>query len=218
MFKQKGGIMLLSNFGHIFVYNNTEQNIAVLQNILSSGIYKTFSTGNVYRFLQYAKELSPDLMIFNLDDERKYSEETGASFDQQIRLTDFPIVLTKPQNQKFSVNQRIAHYIHLPLEIAKLQDIIESYCLGNKNHQILFLSEYHPHYDKLHRSLDINGYTYFEVHNSEAAETYLSKNNPQTVFIEYSPKLIAARHNLQHNRIFYVDRGQDITEIEKFLN
>ncbi|MBQ8481750.1 MAG: hypothetical protein IJ532_04385 [Alphaproteobacteria bacterium] len=210
--------MQFSDFGHIFVYNNTEQNLAVLQNVLSSGIYQTFTTGNIYQFLQYAKELSPDLMIFNLDDEKKYSEETGASFNQQIRLTNFPIVLTKPHNQKFSVHSRVAHYIHLPLEIAKLQDIMESYCLGHKNHQILFLSEYRPQYDRLHRSLDIGGYTYFEVHNLEAAEIYLSKNNPQTVFVEYNPKLLTARHHLQHNRIFYVDRQQDITEIEKFLN
>ena len=180
--------MQFSNFGHIFVYNNTEQNIAALQNILSSGVYKTFS------------------------------EETGESFAKQINLTTFPIVLTKPHSQKFSAHQRVAHYIHLPLEIAKLQDIIDSYCIGNKNHQILLLNEYRPQYDQLHRSLDTSGYTYFEVHNASAAEIYLQKNHPHTVFIEYTPKLITARHNLQHNRIFYVDRQQDITEIEKFLN
>ena len=210
--------MQFSNFRHIFVYNNTEQNIAALKNILSYDVYKTFFTDNIYQFLQYAKELTPDLMIFNLDDEKKYSEETYESFAKQINLTTFPIVLTKPHSQKFSAHQRVAHYIHLPLEIAKLQDIIDSYCIGNKNHQILLLNEYRPQYDQLHRSLDTSGYTYFEVHNADAAEIYLQKNHPHSVFIEYTPKLITARHNLQHNRIFYVDRQQDITEIEKFLN
>ncbi|MBR1601447.1 MAG: hypothetical protein IJ677_07705 [Alphaproteobacteria bacterium] len=210
--------MYFSDFGHIFVYNNTDQNITELQNILSSGVYKTFTTGNVYQFLQYAKELSPDIMIFNLDDSKKYSEETSESFNKQINFTNFPLILTKPHTQKFSLHPRVAHYIHLPLEIAKLRDIIESYCLGNKNHQILLLSEYHTKYDKLRRSLDLGGYTYFEVHNPDAAEIYLQKNHPQTVFVEYTPKLLTARHNLQHNRIFYVDRDQDITEIEKFLN
>ena len=207
-----------SDFGHIFIYNNTEQNIEVLHNLLSSKVYKTFTTENVYQFLQYAKELYPNVMIFNLDDEKKRSEETTNSFEQQISLTDFPIVLTKPHNQKFTVHPRIAHYIHLPLEIAKLRDIVESYCLGNKNHQILLLSEYSPQYDKLHRSLDISGYDYFEVHNEKAAEIYLSKNNPRTVFVEYTPKWITARHNLRHDNIFYVDRQQDITEIERFFN
>lgn len=207
-----------SDFGHIFIYNNTEQNIEVLHNLLSSKVYKTFTTGNVYQFLQYAKELYPNVMIFNLDDEKKRSEETTNSFEQQISLTDFPIVLTKPHNQKFTVHLRIAHYIHLPLEIAKLRDIVESYCLGNKNHQILLLSEYSPQYDKLQRSLDMSGYSYFEVHNEKAAEIYLSKNNPRTVFVEYTPKWITARHNLHHDNIFYVDRQQDITEIERFFN
>lgn len=207
-----------SNFGHIFIYNNTEQNIEVLHNLLSSKVYKTFTTGNVYQFLQYAKELYPNVIIFNLDDEKKRSEETTNSFEQQISLTDFPIVLTKPHNQKFTTNSRIAHYIHLPLEIAKLRDIVESYCLGNKNHQILLLSEYSSQYSKLQRSLDMSGYDYFEVHNEKAAEIYLSKNNPRTIFVEYTPKWITARHNLHHDNIFYVDRQQDITEIERFFN
>lgn len=210
--------MQFGDFGHIFVYNNTLQNEAGLQNILFSGIYDTFTTDNIYQFLQYAKELTPDVMIFNLDDEKIPSEETSASFNQQVNLINFPIILTKPHNQKFSVHQRVAHYLHLPLEIAKLQDVIESYCIGHKNHQIMLLNEYSDKYDKLHRSLDIGGYTYFEVHNLEAAEIYLRKNNPQSVFVEYNPHLTIARHHLQHNRIFYVDRQQDVTEIEKFLN
>lgn len=210
--------MRFSNFGHVFVFDNTEQKISVLQSILSSGVYKTFQTGNVYQFLQYAKEITPDVMIFNLDDNNRYSEETLESFNRQINLTGYPIVLTKPHNQKFATHPRIAHYIHLPLEISKLNDIVESYCLGHKNHQIMLLNTYSSQYDILHRSLDIGGYSYFEVHNEEAAEIYLSKNNPQTVFVEYNPKLLTARHNLRHERIFYVDRQQDITEIERFLN
>ena len=210
--------MQFSEFGHIFVYNNTLQNKPGLRGILSSGIYDTFTTDNLYQFLQYAKELTPNVMIFNLDDEKMPSEETGDTFNRQVNLINFPIIVTKPHNQKFSVHERVAHYIHLPLEIAKLRDIIESYCIGHKNHQIMLLNEYSDKYDKLHRSLDISGYTYFEVHNLEAAETYLSKNNPQSVFVEYNPRMMIARHNLQHNRIFYVDRQQDVTEIEKFLN
>lgn len=210
--------MRFANFGHVFVYDNTEQKTPILQNILSSGVYKTFTTSNVYQFLQYAGEITPNVMIFNLDDNNKYSRETLENFNRQISLTSCPIILTKPQIQPFSLHQRIAHYIHLPLETKKLIDIVESYCLGNKKHRIMLLNTYSPQYDKLHRSLDIGGYSYFEVHNEQAAEIYLSKNNPQTVLIEYNPTLIAARHNLRHNRIFYVDRRQDITEIERFLN
>lgn len=210
--------MQFSDFGQVFVYNNTGQNAAMLQSFLYSGVYKTFNTANIYQFLQYAKELTPNVMIFNLDDEKKLSEETTESFNTQINFTSYPIVLTKPHTQKFSTHKRIAHYIHLPLELAKLQDIVESYCIGHKNHQIMLLCEYSSQYDTLHRSLDIGGYSYFEVHNIQAAEIYLQKNNPQTVFVEYTPNLLTARHSLRHDNVFYVDRQQDITEIEKFLN
>ena len=218
--------MRFANFGHVFVYDNTEQKTPILQNILSSGVYKTFTTSNVYQFLQYAGEITPNVMIFNLDDNNKYSRETLENFNRQISLTSCPIILTKPQIQPFSLHQRIAHYIHLPLETKKLIDIVESYCLGNKKHRIMLLNTYSPQYDKLHRSLDIGGYSnfyflffpYFLEFLITPYYIYLSKNNPQTVLIEYNPTLIAARHNLRHNRIFYVDRRQDITEIERFLN
>ena len=151
--------MRFSDFGHIFVYDNSEQKSPVLQNILSSGMYKTFTTSNVYQFLQYAGEITPDVMIFNLDDNNKYSREILESFNRQISMTDYPVILTKPQIQPFSPHPRIAHYIHLPLETRKLRDIIESYSLGNKEHRIMLLNTYSPKYDKLHRSLDVSGYS-----------------------------------------------------------
>lgn len=210
--------MQISNFGHIFVYDNTPQNASVLHNILADGIYKTFRTGNIFEFVKYAGEITPDVMIFNLDDEKKHPLNTIENFNQQIRLYSSPIVFTQSALKKFTTHPRVAHYVYLPTEEEKLNDIVESYCLGNKKHQILLINAYSSEDDRLHQSLNKSGYSYFEVHNAEAAALYLSKNKPQAVWIEYSPQMVELHHHLQHNHIFYVDRTQDITEIRKFLN
>lgn len=215
---QKGDTMKPANFGHIFIYNNSNKKIPFLQSATDLNAYKIFQTGNIYQFLQYSKEIYPDVMILHLDNPNRQLAKIMENTDLSPLTADFPIIITKPLGQKFDLHQRVAHYVQLPLEVGKLNDIVESYCLGYKQHRILLLDAYSPQYDRLHRSLDVRGYSYFEVHNEKAAAIYLQKNNPQTVFIEYSPQFLTARHNLLHEHIFYVDRQQDITEIEKFLN
>ena len=66
--------------------------------------------------------------------------------------------------------------------------------------------------------LENRHYNYFHVHNGMAANQYLSKNSPKIVCIVYAIPFILERHNLDHDRIIYVDRQQDIAEIENFLN
>lgn len=210
--------MQLSNFGHIFIYDEKAKKESVLQNILSNNVYRTFHTGNAFEFIKYSKEITPDIIIFNLDDESKNHLSIIEHFRTENDAISYPIIMIQKINPKFSVHPKVAHYIHLPSDSKKLDDIIESYCIGHKKHDIMLLDNYSSHYDKLHQSLDTGGYSYFEVHNENAAELYLSKNNPQIVCIEYSPQMITAKHNLSHNQIFYVDRDQDITEIKKFLN
>lgn len=201
--------MSASDFGRVFIYDDSGQKTSVLQNIFSFGAYKTFLTDNAFRFLQYAGEIKPDIMILNTK---------GKAPDVlQIPPASCPVVLTGRPARGFEAYPQVAHYVSLPFEMKKLNDIAESYCFGNKRHRIMLLDTYSPHYDRLHKSLDTSSLSYFEVHNEQAASIYLSKNTPDIVLVEYTPKLVVARHNLHHDKIFYVDRHQDIAEIEKFL-
>lgn len=210
--------MIHNTCGQIFIYNNLTNAENSLIDIVNNHTCPIFATDNIYQFLRYAKEIAPQVMILNLQNAQKANLPEAEYFRQQINPRQYPIIVLKPQNESFILHQNIAHYLHMPNDLPRLQEIIDTYSIGYKKHQILLLDSYSSQLGNLHQQIIDRGYTFFEVHNGHAANLYLQKNQPQIVCVEYSPAFITARHMLQHNRIFYVDRQQDIAEIEKFLN
>jgi len=103
------------------------------------------------------------------------------------------------------------------LQVGELHDIIESYTIGLKKHQIMLLERYAEQPSDFQQQLIAHGYSVFTVHNLEAADIYLRRNQPQIVCVEYNLPFIHAKQWLNHERVFYVDRQQDISEIKKFL-
>ena len=209
--------MQQATFGNIFYFDARNDIRSAFVDMFENKALQTFTTDNIYQFLRYAREMMPNIMIINLSNSNEQTAAAVKSFEAQTDDTHFPIILLKSRNEPFTTSPRIAHYLNLPADFAKLNDIIESYSYGHKQHQLMLLDRYSPHSDKLHERLAARNISYFEVHNSEAAALYLQKNHPYAVWIEYVPEFIAARHTLPHQRIFYVDRHQDTAEIQKFL-
>lgn len=210
--------MLSENLGRVFVYDGRQPMLGAFKDMLNSRSLSMFGTDNIYQLMQYSRAIAPDLIIFNLSDETQTAEKLIKYLEQPFQLCYSPIVVLLKENQKIKTNSLIAHYLRMPADMAALDDIMESYSTGYKQHQILLLDNYSGENDKLHIALQQKKYSVFEVHNEEAARPYLQKNNPQIVCVEYVPNLITAWHTLPHEQIFYVDRQQDITEIEKFLH
>ena len=71
--------------------------------------------------------------------------------------------------------------------------------------------------NKLAQQIKKTEYKCFEVHNEDAAQLYLSKNNPKAVCIECAKGFIKAPAQINLSKIFYVDSQDDIAEIKKFL-
>lgn len=209
--------MQVSSPQRVFLYNESHSSSANISHLLQNYALQTFDTQNIYQLMQYAKEINPNLMIFNMDDDDLPDDEALDYIQAKINHEIYPVIVIKPDGFLFQAQPKIAHYIHTPSETNKLVDIIDSYCLGHKYHDILLLQNYGEKYGRLKQQIIRNGYTFFEVHNSDAARIYLSKNKPKIVCVEYAPQFILARHNLRHENIFYVDRDQDLTEMEKFL-
>ena len=209
--------MLQTHLGNIFFYDAKPSSLSAFADIFDNQLLKTFTSDNLYQILRYAEEITPDVMIFNLDTTEPQSLLTIADFEKSIARSRCPLIVMQTQNRRFATHPRIAHYLNMPLDYPLLTDIIESYSIGNKKHQIMFLNRYSAPPDHLHQQLRQRNYNCFEVHNADAAGLYLQKNQPRNVWIEYSPEFIAVKHGIQHPRIFYVDRQQDIAEIEKFL-
>ena len=210
--------MIQTHLGNVFFYDTKRSVLSAFSDIFDSKSLKTFASDNIYQLLRYAKEIPPDVMIFNLSNSDTQNALTIGSFEHEVANTDFPIIVMKTQGSRFDYHPRVAHYLSMPLDYPKLTEIVESYSMGNKRHQVMLIDRYSEKSDTLHQQLRQRGYNFFEVHNVDAANLYLQKNQPQNVWIEYAPEFIAVKHNLRHPRIFYVDRHQDIAEIEKFLH
>ena len=201
----------------VFIYNKQKEISANRNDIFKSEILKAFDTDNIYQLMRYANEVFPDMLIFEIEDE-KSALLISHFLNRENHLYTYPIIAVQKHNHSFPLHKHIAHYFYLPLEQNKLQDTVESYCIGHKTHDIMLLSTYDNNYDKLHHSLDNSRYTYFNVHNLEAAKIYLTRNNPNIICVEYTAEFQTLAHDFPHKRIFYVDRQQDIAEIGKFLH
>ena len=126
----------------------------------------------------------------------------------------------KDENNIIHINSAIkaAHYITEDDSSQRLLNILESYNLGNKQHQVMLLKKYSPQAKSFcHLIPELNDTNCFEVHTQEAAQQYLQKNTPNVICIEYGQPFKPVPRLLNRPHIFYVDRQQDIAEIKKFL-
>lgn len=205
-------------YEHIFIYNKSPSFPDFFRQQLKFSNLQTFDTNNLYQLLQYTKEILPQILVINQD----FIDDTlSTTLDYIYELNMIPpavIILIKTSPEKFFCDSRIAKYLSFPQDRKAFTDFLESYDLGNRNHQILLLSSYKTEKSQLLKSLDEHQISYFEVHTLAAAKLYLEKNTPQMVCIQSAPQFSEAIQELRHRRIFYVDIDQDITEIRHFLN
>ncbi len=208
--------MQTSHNGNVFFYDNRRGFLPAFADIYDSRAFKTFGTDNIYQLLLYAQAIKPNITVINLQNERRPAEMLDSFFNKAADV-NFPVIALNPPTENFSAHPKITRWLNMPADFSILTDILESLTHGNKTHRIMLLDSYSPHGDALHESLNNSRYDYFEVHNPDSAALYLQKNQPDTVLIEYSPEFVSARHTLNHQRIFYVDRHNNYAEIEKFL-
>ncbi len=203
--------------GRIFVYDTDKQHIAELKEYFENRAFVVFGTDNIYQLLNYARELNPDVIIFRVEENYNPVRASLSRLIPDISGRNYPIILIKPKQFEFVYHQGVAHYLHSPFKMSDLLEIIESYCVGQKEHHIMMLNRYTEQQSKFLQQIKKAEYTFFEVHNEDAAQLYLSKNNPQAVCVEYAKGFIKTPTQMGINKIFYVDREDDIAEIKKFL-
>lgn len=209
--------MLYPTPGKVFIYNENKADLSTFDDFFVNHSLQTFASDNLYHIIKYAREITPDIMIFSIQDKLEKNFSPVIHFEEAIKA-QCPIIVIRNDNIPFKIYSSVAHYLRLPRDSEKFTDITESYSLGGKNHQVMLLGSYCENSTILKQQLDSDNIPYFEVHNEIAAEIYLRKNTPQTIFIENTEAYKIARFRLRGNHTFYVDRQQDITEIKKFLN
>ena len=203
-------------FGRIFVYDTEKKRLNEVKEYFENRGFQLFGTDNIYQLLNYARELKPDIIIFRVEENYNPVRASLSKLIPEVSGRNYPIVLIKPKQFEFVYHQGVAHYLHSPFKMSDLLEIVESYCVGQKQHHIMLLNRYTER-NKLVQQIKKNEYKCFEVHNEDAAQLYLSKNNPKAVCIECAKGFIKAPAQINLSKIFYVDSQDDIAEIKKFL-
>ena len=206
--------MLQNTPQHIFVFGHPLITQNLWKHLEETHQIQTFQTDNIYQLQQYTREITPQILIFNITD-----APSLVAFKKIMPLLKKSslVILISPQTE-IPVFPNVAHHLRHPLHLSELNEIIASYSIGHQMHDVLLIDRPSPETCPLKQHLIESKYHIFEVHTIDAAKLYLQKNTTKAVFIEYMPQFVAGRHYLQHPQIFYVDRQQDITEISKFLH
>ena len=202
--------------GYIVIFDRSSLNLKILRRILEKRHIKSFGTNNLFHLLNYIKELKIDALLVTIHHNDKAA--LALLYELSKQRNSFPLIILKPQKLKLEPNIQAAHYITEDDSAKKLLNILESYSLGSKRHQIMLLNKYSPDDESFCGLIpELNDNNCFEVHSSEAAQQYLQKNTPNIICVEYGQHFTPIPRLINHPHIFYVDRHHDIAEIRKFL-
>lgn len=201
--------------GNIFIYNNNNINRQLYHEGLQQRGYFLFDTDNLHKFSLYHKEITPNVLLFDFD--RSTPIDFIASLGRRYERSSIPLVIVSEAPKAMIYHPAISHYLTHEMAKQQLLDILESYCTGNKHHHILYIN-LKPYEKPIFRDSAIaKGYRVFEVHNLTAAKTYLEKNQPSVICINFLPAVSQYQKVLSFPKIFYVENTQNVAEIEQFL-
>lgn len=205
----------MQNMGNIFIYNNNRINKELYHQGLSERGYFLFDTDNLHQLTLYHKEITPNVLLF--DFERKTPIEYILSLGRKFERSDTPIVIVSEAPKALIYHPSISHYLTHDEAKKDLLNILECYCTGNKHHHILYINLKPYERPVFTSSVKEKGYSLFEVHNITAAMTYLKKNTPSVICINFLPALSKTQKLFAFPKTFYVENTQNVEEIEQFL-
>ncbi len=204
----------MSSSGRIFMLDDDGIILDLYKELFEAKGYEFFATTNAYKLLLYAKEVKPDIFILDVNMPGMSGWEVLQKLRSDEDLKKIPVLmLSVSRDIDLAVAKGAAHFLNKPLDMDKLSDIVEAYCVGGKQHDILLLEDFDAVGSFFEKSIYTHHLQSFNVHGLWAAKRYLEKNMPKMVFVCY-PELDfnEVRRELAHNRIYKVDSRQDIEE------
>lgn len=167
----------MDKLGKVFMLDDDFILLDMYRSLLESHGFDVFTTDNAYKFILYAREIHPDIFILDINMPVMNGWEVVLRLKREARLKHIPVVmLTVRHDKRLAHAYGIANYLNKPLDAPGLLDVVESYCVGSKNHDILLLGDFWPESNILRTEMSRRKWVVFEVYDLEAAELYLSKN------------------------------------------
>ena len=124
--------------GNIFIYNNNRINQQLYHNGLKERGYFLFDTDNLHKFTLYHKEITPNVLLFDFD--RSTPIDFIASLGRRYERSNIPLIVVSEAPKALIYHPAISHYLTHNQAKEQLLNILESYCSGNKHHNILYIN------------------------------------------------------------------------------
>lgn len=206
----------MRNLGNIFLYNNDSTNKSIYHQELEKMGYFLFDTDNLHKFTLYHKEITPNIMLFDFADHTPLEYIT--SLENKFESSSIPIIIISEAPKALIYHPSISHYLTHTEAQKHLKEILETYCIGNKNQDILYINLKPYERSDFSKSVSESPYSIFEVHTINAAQQYMQKNTPAIICVNFLPALNKSQKVFTFPKTFYVDNTQNIKEVEQFLH
>lgn len=206
---------MMSSKGKIFMLDDDGVILSLYQELFEAKGYDVFATTNAYKLLLYAREIKPDIFILDINMPTLSGWEVLDMIKKDEKLQEIPVImLSVLRDANLALAKGAAHFLNKPLEMDALTDIVESYCLGNKNHDVLLFEDFDAVDSPFERSIKESRMSLFQVHELQAAKRYLSKNKPRVVCLCLSDEANKKAHEkLEHEHIVDVTKDGHIKDV-----
>ena len=181
--------------------------------------YEIFVTANTYQFLLYAKELKPDVFILDINMPKVTGWEVLHRLEKDEALSQVPVVVMSVLSDKaLAIEKGAAHYLSKPVKPDVLFEILETYCIGNRDHDVLLLEDFSPAEMSFKNRITKNLWSCFEVNDVRAAKTYLQKNMPKVVAVHLPRgRFLQIKKELKHPQICHLESYEQVDELEELI-
>ena len=178
--------------------------------------YFLFDTDNLHKFTLYNKEIIPNVILFDFAFHTPLEYIT--SLENKFERSSIPIIVVSEAPRALIYHPSVSHYLSHEEARKNLEDILETYCVGNKRHHILYINLKPYERSDFAKSVQASEYSIFEVNTINAAQLYMKKNTPNIICINFLPALSKSQKLFSFPKTFYVDNTQNIKEMEQFLH
>lgn len=209
----------MDRYGKICMLDNDSVVLGMFEEGFRERGYEIFATENAYKFLQYAGEIVPDILILDLN----IPEMNGWQILNSVRhidgLDETPIILlTVNAERDLAASRGVAHYVRKPSPMGDVLELVETYCVGDKKHDVLLVDGYEPFDESLCLALAKQALSCFEVHDVNAAKCYLRKNHPRCVCLQLPfERYKQIEAEIEHDKIFYVENATNLENLASLL-
>lgn len=208
----------MDKHGKIFMLDDDVFFLDLYKDLLEARGYEVFTTTNAYKFLLYTKEIHPDVIVLDINMPDVSGWEVLPLLDEESKNKAPILMTTVAADKSLAVAKGVAHYLRKPLDMDGFIEIVETYCAGQKNHDVLLLEDYNPYDTAVRGAIEKSKLSYFVVNDMKAAEFYLNKNFPNSVCVNYSRRRFEnVKPKIKHDKIIYVENRDDIEKLVSLL-